>query len=179
MNDFRPFAKIPRFNREVIVTEKIDGTNAQVVIGEDGSFQTGSRNKWIEPHDDNYGFSKWAHANKECLLQLGPGAHFGEWWGNGIQRGYGRPDKRFSLFNTSRWTNETVPACCSVVPILWIGLLEQINMGQILSRLFEGGSVAAPGFMNPEGIVIFHVAARSYFKRAIFNDERGKEEQNK
>lgn len=29
---FRPFSKMPRLNREVIITEKIDGTNAQIVI---------------------------------------------------------------------------------------------------------------------------------------------------
>ncbi len=34
-----------------------------------------------------------------------PATYFGEWWGSGVQRGYGlqKGDKRFSLFNVSRW----------------------------------------------------------------------------
>jgi hypothetical protein len=32
MTDFKEFQKIARWNREVIVTEKIDGTNACIVI---------------------------------------------------------------------------------------------------------------------------------------------------
>lgn len=47
-----------------------------------------SRTRWITPEDDNYGFAKWANENKEELLKLGIGQHFGEWWGSGIQRGY-------------------------------------------------------------------------------------------
>ena len=34
---------------------------------------------------------------------LVPGRHFGEWWGSGIQRGYGLDEKTFSLFNAYRW----------------------------------------------------------------------------
>ena len=103
--EFRPFPKIPRLSREIIITEKIDGTNASITITEDGQFLTGSRNRWITPEDDNFGFSAWAHANKDVLMGLGVGTHFGEWWGHGIQRGYGLPKgrRRFSLFNVGRW----------------------------------------------------------------------------
>jgi hypothetical protein len=89
MEDFLGFMKMDRYSREVIVTEKIDGTNAQILITEDGGFFTGSRNRWITPENDNYGFSRWAHRNKDDLMELGVGRHFGEWWGYGIQRGYG------------------------------------------------------------------------------------------
>ena len=79
--EFKPFTKIARLQREIIVTEKIDGTNAQICITEDGQFLTGSRTRWITPDDDNFGFSKWAHEHKEELMGLGMGQHFGEWWG--------------------------------------------------------------------------------------------------
>jgi hypothetical protein len=36
------------------------------------------------------------------------------------------------------------------------------------------GSKAAPGFMNPEGIVIYHQAAKMYFKKTLLNDESPK-----
>jgi hypothetical protein len=101
---FESFPKIGRLSRNCTITEKIDGTNAQIYIGEDGEFLTGSRNRWVTPgKQDNYGFSRWAHEHKDELMTLGPGRHFGEWWGLGIQRGYGLQEKRFSLFATHRW----------------------------------------------------------------------------
>ncbi len=87
--EFHAFDKIARLSRECVITEKIDGTNASVFIGENGEFLTGSRTRWITPDDDNYGFSHWAHDHKAELLELGPGHHFGEWWGEGCQRNYG------------------------------------------------------------------------------------------
>lgn len=170
MTPFTEFPKIARLSREIIVTEKIDGTNAQIFIGVDGEFLTGSRSRWITPQDDNYGFSKWAHDHKEELLQLGPGSHFGEWWGQGIQRKYGLAEKRFSLFNVSRW-GETRPACCHVVPVLWSGNFDAFHPAGVLADLATYGSKAAPGFMKPEGIVIWHEAARQLFKKTIVKDE--------
>jgi hypothetical protein len=174
--EFVPFPKIPRLRREIVITEKIDGTNASIYIGEDGTFLTGSRTRWITPEDDNFGFSKWAHAHREELMQLGPGHHFGEWWGSGIQRGYGlqNGEKRFSLFNTDRWGEGRAPrpACCGVVPVLRQGSFEQVSA--VLDDLRRHGSVAAPGFMRPEGVVVFHRASRSMFKVTIEGDGQPK-----
>ena len=52
MVEFEAFQKIARLKRNCVITEKIDGTNAQIFIGEDGEFLTGSRNRWITPDDD-------------------------------------------------------------------------------------------------------------------------------
>lgn len=104
--NFVGFPKIARLNRDCIITEKIDGTNAQICITEDGGFLVGSRKKWITPENDNYGFARWAYENKEELLKLGVGSHFGEWWGQGIQRRYNMDKKVFSLFNVRyKWTD--------------------------------------------------------------------------
>ena len=43
MTEFNSFGKIARWSRRVIITEKIDGTNASIFIGEDGEFLVGSR----------------------------------------------------------------------------------------------------------------------------------------
>jgi hypothetical protein len=172
MIDFIPFPKMARLSREVIVTEKIDGTNAQVYITEDGDVYAGSRTRWITPEDDNFGFAKWVEGNKQELLKLGPGSHFGEWWGQGIQRKYGLTEKRFSLFNTERWGDDIVrPACCSVVPVLYKGMFYTSAVEDCLRVLSESGSVAAPGFMNPEGVVVYHTAARVGFKKTLDKDE--------
>ena len=172
--EFTGFPKISRLSRDMIVTEKIDGTNAQIYIDEDGKLLAGSRKRWIEPGDDNYGFAAWVQEHRDELLELGPGRHFGEWWGKGIQRGYGLEEKRFSLFNVSRWAGEECPACCHVVPILCWGDFN-LNMIEVeLDSLEKRGSVAAPGFMNPEGVVIYHVAGNVLFKKTIKNDEKPK-----
>ena len=44
----------------------------------------------------------------------------------------------------------------------------------VLSTLKYDGSHAAPGFMNPEGIMIYHTAANQYFKKTFEGDEKGK-----
>jgi hypothetical protein len=175
--DFRSFVKIPRLSRDVIVTEKIDGTNGIIAIGEDGEFQVGSRSRWITPENDNAGFARWAYENKEELMKLGAGYHYGEWWGQGIQRGYGLKEKRWSLFNVSRWGDAAMrPACCGVVPTLYTGIFDSSMVEVVLNKLANYGSVAAPGFMKPEGVVIFHTAGGYLFKKTIERDEYHKGE---
>ena len=183
MIPFVGFPKIARFSRECIVTEKIDGTNAQVWIPTDEEraalpekwqalpFIVGSRTRWMYPPDDNHGFSAWAYAKRDSLVDLGPGHHFGEWWGQGIQRNYGLKEKRFSLFNVSRWAGADRPVCCSVVPTIWQGSFEELHdYNFFMDILRDSGSLAAPGFMRPEGIVIFHVQGNMMFKKTLEKD---------
>lgn len=172
MTEFQGFPKIARLSREIVITEKIDGTNAQVLITEEGDVIAGSRTRIITPEQDNFGFAKWVQDNREELLKLGPGRHFGEWWGQGIQRKYGLDEKRFSLFNVSRWDDPEVrPACCHVVPVLFRGNFNTQRVGDAIRRLKRHGSVAAPGFMDPEGVIVYHTASNVMFKKTIKNDE--------
>jgi hypothetical protein len=174
--EFAPFAKIPRWKRDVIITEKLDGTNAQVCI-QNGVLYYGSRNRWITPANDNFGFAAWCTSFSEELLKLGEGRHYGEWYGNGIQRGYGLREKRFALFNTARWNKDNPPPwCCSVVPVLYHGSLDESGIDTVLDSLIHTGSVAVPGFMDPEGIVIYHSASRSMYKRTCKQDSVPKSE---
>ena len=173
--DFREFPKIARFSREIIVTEKIDGTNGLIAIGENGEFAVGSRTRWITPEQDNMGFARWAYSHQEELMGLGVGYHYGEWWGKGIQRGYGLQEKRFSLFNVSRWSDDTVrPSCCGVVPTLYRGVFDQNAIWSSLEYLRISGSLASLGFMKPEGVVIFHTASGYLFKKTLEKDESPK-----
>jgi RNA ligase len=173
MTDFVEFPKIARLSRLCVITEKLDGTNASITITENGEFLCGSRTRWITPDDDNYGFARWAHENKKALMELGPGSHFGEWWGQGIQRKYGIDEKRFSLFNTSRWCDER-PECCHVVPVLFQGIFSSLQVDAALEQLSATGSCAAPGFMKPEGVIVYHVAANLYFKKTLERDDEWK-----
>jgi hypothetical protein len=181
--EFVEFPKIARLDREIIITEKIDGTNAQLCIANDRlpitlksgrkvPFLCGSRNRWVFPENDNHGFASWAYANAtEILALIGPGRHFGEWWGKGIQRGYGLEYKKFSLFNTTRWANQPLPWGVGIVPVL-LSCRFDIELVQLaLENLRKLGSVAAPGFMKPEGVVVFHTASNSSFKKTLEHDE--------
>lgn len=202
--EFEEFPKIARLSRDIIVTEKIDGTNAQIaIIKADGidpfeAAQTavaanrdlgllmlaGSRTQWVVPVRDNHGWAAWVKQHADELWALGEGRHYGEWWGSGIQRGYGLPkgEKRFSLFNTSRWGKtrdavkfpEDAPPCCSVVPVLYLGPFDTTAIRFELGNLDRNGSVAAPGFMKPEGVVIYHPQGNVFFKKTIDKDEEHK-----
>ena len=180
MTEFTGFPKIGRFSRNCTITEKIDGTNAQIYIDLIADkFLVGSRSRWITPDNDNHGFAKWAYDHKEELIAgLGDGSHFGEWWGYGIRGGYGLKEKRFSLFNTFRWNAETTPACCNVVPVLYEGPFEEdgvlVGMNRAMNELRTTGSRASPGFMKPEGIMIYHHASKAYFKKTLLKDEAPK-----
>ena len=168
--EFEAFPKMPRLSREIIITEKIDGTNAQVFIADDGTILAGSRTRWITPADDNFGFAAWVEKNADELRNLGPGRHFGEWWGAGIQRKYGQDRKRFSLFNVSRWSEER-PSCCDVMPTLYRGDFTTEAVDDTIAVLRDTGSMAAPGFMQPEGVIVFHLAGNVGFKKTLEKDE--------
>ena len=195
MAEFEPFPKVPRFYRNWTATEKIDGTNAAIVVEPwdepaldvsstpgiwlDGKFyevRAQSRKRFVRPSDDNFGFARWVYDNAEALVRtLGPGRHFGEWWGLGIQRGYDQRCKRFSLFNTDRWGEmETHPvgdAALGVVPILarHTDPVAAANTAHMILDL--QGSQAAPGFDRPEGIMLWSHAARRMFKYTPFDGD--------
>ncbi|MDX3260737.1 RNA ligase family protein [Streptomyces sp. MI02-2A] len=217
MSDYPKFRSIPRLHRPVVVSEKVDGTNGLIeIVSADDYFQepipanrsgyavnvgedvyfvfAGSRNRWLSPEEDNFGFCAWVWDNAvELASTLGPGKHYGEWFGQGIQSGYGLDEKRFALFNTDRWFDprnpgdigrylehfpkaQRVPFIVTVVPVIAVGSGRDLNstVEYALNTLESEGSVIAPGFMKPEGVVVWHAAARTYFKATIDNDEQPK-----
>ena len=171
--EFVEWPKIPRLNREIIVTEKIDGTNAAVIVLEDGSVHAQSRTRLITPGNDNFGFAAWVEASAEELsADLGPGHHFGEWYGKGIQRGYGLEERRFMLFNTKRWENELLPDRVDVATVLHRGpFFDSDAIWDVVDCLYQNGSQHVPGFDKAEGVVVFHTAANACFKVLCEGDE--------
>lgn len=210
------FPSIARWNRDVTVTEKIDGTNGLIDIrretlgtaldfsenldelpfalmldtseldevGEpthEFHIWAGSRNRWLTPGNDNFTFARWVFANRYTLIEdLQVGRHYGEWYGQGIQRTYGLAEKRFMLFNTKRHDGkEFKTPQLETSTVLWEGnmkdLMHTFNgynfMSIILGALENDGSKHVPGFMKPEGVVIYHHAANKLFKITLENDE--------
>jgi hypothetical protein len=216
--EFQAWPKTPRLMRDMIVTEKIDGTNAAVVVMRsdveinhdeiepadlydlgavaavqfDGiTYLVGaqSRKRMIFPgkDTDNAGFAKWVQDNALGLaLHLGAGVHYGEWWGGGIQRGYGvtAANRRFSLFNVHRYKQavhdnaqsegeDWVPGL-RVVPVLAEATFSMDVIEECLESLRNNGSVAEPGYKRPEGIIVFHSASRQVYKVLLENDAQPK-----
>jgi len=176
---FEGFGKINRTHKAMtcLITEKVDGTNAQIVIEDNKIIAVGSRKRWISPgkSTDNFGFAGWVQDNYEELLKLGEGTHFGEWYGSGIQRGYGlyNGDKRFALFNRDRYDNEERPECCEVVPSLYRGEFNKDTVNCALSGLAMTGSFVVDDYPSPEGIIVWLYGPRIYLK-ATFDHPEGK-----
>lgn len=160
----------------VTVTEKIDGTNACVVFEEDGYMYVQSRNRIITPAADNQGFARWAYRHQKDLFHiLGPGRHFGEWWGKGIGRKYDMQHNVFSVFNNGRFY-KTLPGDpldsmatrtldtgifdqVSAVPHIFSGEYNSPEMNAAIAELANGNSLAARQYNieypDPEGVCFY------------------------
>lgn len=179
--DFVAFDKIERLKGiAVTITEKIHGTNAQIAISDDGqTVKAGSRNRWLTIDDDNYGFAKWVEEKREALLSfLGPGRHFGEWYGAGIGVGYGLKEKRLALFNGHRWAavvaeGGKLPERVDLVPVLYSGLYSVEALEGVKEKLKAGGSVLVPGYAKPEGVVVSFHEFRTLKKFVFESEETG------
>lgn len=187
--EFEKFGKIGRLNKTCTITEKIDGTNAQIFFDEFGNFLVGSRKREIFPNGtegkpkgcDNHGFAQWVYENHEDLFEyLGEGRHFGEWAGRGIQKRYKNlEEKRFYLFNTFRFGTNENPISdelsfigLDVVPILYEGDFNSDTVEQVMSELKECGSWIDDSD-NPEGVIVYHHGLRVYGK-VTFDFDEGK-----
>lgn len=204
---FVPWPKTPRLFRDIVVTEKVDGTNSAVIIQEledfadadpmngltiverDGTYYeiaAQSRNRLIFPGKttDNYGFAGFVQENAEELFDLlGPGRHFGEWWGKGIGKRYVSAMeglKGFALFNTAKheglhkWlTFGDTQVLVEPVHVLYQGPHSEAAIRGTLKELQKHGSWMSP-FDPAEGIVVFHTQSRQTYKVTLDNQDAGK-----
>ena len=175
---FEPFPKIPRLKRPCVITEKVDGTNAQLCFDDDGNLLVGSRKRQIWPEGtpdkpkgcDNFAFAQWAYSHKDELFSfLGAGRHYGEWAGLGIQRGYGLDHKRFFLFNAGRFGpgRQEIPESLravglDVVPVLYNGDFDTGAVDTVMANL--RGASLVNGYPDPEGIIVYLTASRELYK---------------
>lgn len=200
--EFQSWPKTPRLFRDIVITEKVDGTNSAIIIKEyehddeggtiaqvnvDGklySVGAQSRNRLIFPGKttDNHGFARFVEENAERLVELlGEGRHYGEWWGKGIQGRYRVNFKGFALFNTEKhdglytWFRDTSigDVLVEVMPVLYEGPHSEQKIRETLSELNTNGSVVSP-FDPAEGIVVFHTQSRKVYKVTLDNNDKGK-----
>lgn len=189
------WSKISRFQRDWEITEKVDGTNGillwhdeyhpEFCLGQDSLLNlgtgedtllylyAGSRTRWLTVKEDNHGFAKWAQEWGPFLATLGKGRHFGEWYGSGIQRGYGLVEKRFALFDVNKYEKRMMPPGVDVVPLLGRHNGANINeqIADCLDFLRDEGSLISKGYSQPEGIVLRHSQSGERFKVLCEGDE--------
>ena len=203
--EFEKWPSIPRLSKEkAVVTEKIDGSNScirirpyhgivndsdvvlhVVVKDEPYSVWAQSRTRFLKPDksSDNFGFAVWVHNNASNLVDiLGNGNHYGEWWGSKIQRGYGltNGERRFSLFNASRWQeaidiypdSTEVKELCTV-PMLYSGSFIDMDLTSLREDLLRNGSEAMPGF-KAEGMVLYLRELDASYKILLDKDDQHK-----
>jgi hypothetical protein len=198
---FTPYPKTPRLNREVIVTEKVDGSNGQVYItddpirglapvaqiAQDGQLPAlvyaGSRNRWVHPGDDNFGFAAWVASTAGTLVDdLGHGRHYGEWYGKGINRNpYEIQHKAFALFNPFTDLGSPATPHLGVVPLLAVCDFQDLQpmLKNLLAELRAYGT-CLPNILcdYAEGVVVYHTAGRQTFKVTLVGDETPKRQQH-
>lgn len=197
MEAFPTYGKTPHldfqqelYGQEVIITEKIHGTNIRLMADEHGIW-VGSRNYIIyNPIEDKYykeydghGFYAWYLAKKEefdCLKFFDCVTFYGEFYGAGVQKGvqyFQTARKGFSLFAAKNFDgswfsiNELrraiVTRYFNLPPILYQGVLKDrehalsfIDQNSVVGK--QNGVVQTPNVA--EGIVI---QAVDYDKRLI------------
>jgi ATP-dependent RNA circularization protein (DNA/RNA ligase family) len=179
--EFKAWPKIIRSKgSQVTITEKMDGTNACIIIegGEIVGIQ--SRKRLIQPaalsgvkDSDNQGFAAWVYDHAEELVGLEDGYHYGEWVGEGIQKNpHALEGKHFMLFNTLRWNpdNPNLPECCGVVPTLYQGEFSEEAVDEVMEDLLASYD-GKDG--KPEGVIVFHHSLKQPVKYT-FEYSKGK-----
>lgn len=208
---FKSWGSTPRFHKGLHITEKINGTNAGVSVQgvskdespefvKDGIVVAGvdcdwivraqSRKRIITPGDDNFGFAAWVWDNAEGLANLlGFGYHYGEWYGEGIQKNpLAVKGRWWALFNTWHWGRPEnlnrlrmvdIPGL-TTVPVLHDeqrdGPADFSTIPKILNDLTNWGSLAdgsAPEG-EPEGIIVWQRETQQRYKILLREDDKHK-----
>lgn len=163
--EFQSFPKIQRYERGMaVITEKIDGSNGCLIFNDEGDMWVQSRNRMLtlDKQNDNFGFAHWAHNTEGLFEFFGPGRHYGEWFGCGIQRGYGMSERCFAPFNTGLFSQERIeagaPDGVTYTPVLGVCQLTELNetVDQVMGVLSTDGSHTREGWgWAPEGSMIW------------------------
>ena len=180
--EFKKWDKINRLKDNMItITEKINGTNACVIIEDGKVVGCQSRNRLVKV-GDHFGFPAWVEDNAEEIVSLGDGYHYGEWAGPGIQKNLHKLEKKtFFLFRPEYML---MPGCISVVPILYQGPYSEAEIKRIMFVLkpYDAGAqvdALSGKYVYAEGIVVYFHDMRQSMKLTFENQEgKWKDETN-
>lgn len=177
--EFKAWPKIGRVNKQlhVTITEKMDGTNACVIVQDGKVVGVQSRNRMIDRHSDNAGFANWVYDNADEIASLlGEGYHYGEWIGPGIQKNPHKfARKFFMLFNPERYTTDTdeSPWLSSSLPMGTVRVLYQgpYTPDTIEETMMKLKSFAETHEYTPEGVIAYIHETRTMLKCTFENSE--------
>lgn len=159
---------VDRFNNDRSLGRvAVEGTPVTVLAASKGKvyeLMAVTKNRFLNPEIDSQGFAAWVWEHADELVRLGPGRHVGRWWGQGINRGYGLEERRFSLVNYERWSGTEKPSCVHVVPMLYKGPFSTESIADVADALRSEGSFASPGYDNPLGLIVYHHKLNNMFK---------------
>lgn len=184
IEDFKGYPKTPRLEQETVtISEKVDGTNGVLYIHKPHLCDVtngielspyvlaGSRSKWLQDEGkkswDNHGFGAWVAEHASELHNLPAGFHYGEWYGKGINHGYGMTDRKFMLFNRKRYERlEDLPKCVELETIIEdeVPVYELLSViDRIKNEVSVKGSYHVPGQAMVEGLIMrFRLSAKVY-----------------
>lgn len=161
-DEFLQFRKWPKIKRltdtEMVITQKLDGTNAQILFADYSTpdsirCMVGSRNKWLI-EGDNFGFKAFVTEHYKILFRvLGPGRHYGEWCGPGIQTSEGLEERKLFLFGNYTEIPNSSKHLIDTVPELYRGAVSLEAVRHHLEHLILDGSYVN-GFDRPEGLIV-------------------------
>lgn len=194
MGQFKGWGSTPRWHKGLTITEKINGTNAAIVIY-NGQVKAQSRKRMITPDDDNFGFAKWVYDNAGALTDtLGYGYHYGEWFGPGIQKNpLGVESKRFALFHATKYTEDNGYELNKVdgletVPLLFHGQADLFTVAHTVENLatfgtrvegaatqeivevFAGEDGSYTVKAKAEGVIVWHKETKQNYKILLEDD---------
>jgi len=183
---FKKYPKIyKKHNVRMSITQKIHGSNAQIIINNIGDDQNpiydvkaGSRSRVLYLGDDNFGFARFVNDNKlELAMFFGEGIHYGEWAGKGINSSEGLDDKYFVSFEWYLFKDNVLPPSHVMkVPVLYDGNVDFNKINDCMDDLKTNGSKLVKGFMRPEGVVV-DVGEQKL--KYVFDNEETKWQKNK
>lgn len=170
--EFKAWPKIQRLKpHDIIITEKMDGTNACIIVENSEVVGCQSRKRLLSLDEDNFGFANWVEKNKEELAKFGDGYHYGEWVGPGIQKNpHNLKEKTFYSFNVFRDDKDSLPCGCKTVPILYKGVYD---LDIIRDQLYNLKTLSAEQGYKAEGIIIYNLTYK-YYEKITFENPNGK-----
>lgn len=180
----------------VTILERVDGVTAQIDVTPNAIYPVVNNRIIVPGAGDVFGIAAWLGEHLQELREvLGVGTHTGEWYGAGINRNYGLDHRRFALYNVERWCRheedvtedmridreygkkagyiapETCGGTLDVVAEIPLypqeGSITVKDVPRALYLLSRDGSYQVPGFMQPEGVLVYHKKAGMYFKGSV------------
>ena len=158
----------------IVITEKIDCSNASFTLDEQGELQVFSRNVLLDESNNLNGFYQWVHENINPI-QLEPEyIYFGEWLGTPHKVRYEGYEKQFFLFDV--WDKEFTrympfsvvefEAYClelNLVPVFYKGeFISFEHLESFVGQTALGGKIGE--LESGEGIVVKNYTNQGFAK---------------